>query len=189
MYHYNSFANHLTYSILVTYSSNIVLKVVVLNIRIIFLVTLFHLLVLPLNTFSQALILSPEEREYLINNPEIGLVGPAHIQPYIIQNNDKRFSGIVPDYLESISKLLNTKIFIKEIAPTGKHFEIATSKDFYGVAITLNAEQVKKQFFLTKPYFHTPYTVFTNTNSAFPISSEKDLSGKRVAVLKNHFGE
>jgi diguanylate cyclase (GGDEF)-like protein/PAS domain S-box-containing protein len=146
------------------------------------------LLFLLLSMSVDATSFTQKEKLWLKNNLNIGLVAPRYIEPYVLSNFDGTFSGIVPDYLEKISEIIGSRVYIKVLVDAGKGHSLSHEEGFYGHATLVDSLMIRKMHSLTNSYMKTPLNIFTSHKSKIKIQTHKDLEGKKVAVLKGHLG-
>lgn len=132
---------------------------------------------------SPVVTLTPEEKEWLIANPEI-TVGTYDWEPFIGANNQGEATGIVGDYLKLLSdrtglNFKNVGGFFSEIYDMFKANEIDLIPAAY-----FNEERTKIGLF-SEPYLKVLeylYVLEDNQN----INGFEDLNNKRLAVTDNY---
>lgn len=129
--------------------------------------------------------LTKEEKDWLKKNPEIKLTMPAYQEPVFFVKNGKA-QGIIPDIANEIFKNIGHKI---SLVPIEKNFSVLLDLDksgIYGSATVVDKESYKESLVFTQPYYETLLNIFVHKDNANNIISKKNLSGKRVAIMKNH---
>ena len=131
--------------------------------------------------------LTQEEREWLRENPHIRLATLTNQPPFSMMDWDGNHTGMLADILTLLSNAIGQKIEPKlvENIVSDTH-EVAKEKGIYGSASILNTSRHANEYLLTDPYFTTPFYIYATAKNRSEISRPADLSGKRVAVPRNH---
>jgi len=81
------------------------------------------------NSSQLQLELTPEEQVWLAEHPDIALGAPTSYPPFVIKKNDGTHVGVLVDYLEEVSQLLNHRIRIHIEDPWVKVQEKAENRE------------------------------------------------------------
>ena len=131
--------------------------------------------------------LSPGERTWLKNHPNITLGYTDAFEPEIIANPDGTYSGMVVDILEKLNKKLGTDFGLR-IYSIPQLLENAKAKKVGGILNILPEYADKLGLLKTRTYWPSYAAVFARKDVSF--EKPDDLSGKRVAVVdKVYFTE
>jgi two-component system sensor histidine kinase EvgS len=132
-------------------------------------------------------ILTPEEKAWLRENPHIRLATTIDQPPYSMMDVNGRHTGIQADIFEHLSNAIGQKVETEPI----KHPELAThgvtkEDGIYGHATILKSSSHANEYLLTDPFMVTAFTIYVTVERRNEIRQAADLSGKRVAILRNH---
>lgn len=157
------------------------------NILLLCIVFFLHL-VTPLNVFAEdsRIDLTPEEREWLQDNPEIKLITPANQPPFSMVDANGNHSGMLADILSILGDAIGQKIFAELVLDnvTDPH-ERAGELGIYGVASILDFSSNAHKYLLTKPYYSPPISIYTTKENPQRIQNKANLEGKKVVILRN----
>jgi two-component system sensor histidine kinase EvgS len=131
--------------------------------------------------------LSDEEKAWLRENPHIRLATTIDQPPYSMMDVNGRHTGIIAEIFEHLSNAIGQKVETEPI----KHPELAThgvtkEDGIYGHATILKSSSHANEYLLTDPFMLTAFTIYVTVERRNEIRQAADLSGKRVAILRNH---
>ena len=134
-------------------------------------------------------ILTPEEKAWLRENPHIRLTALIDQPPYSMMDVNGKHTGILADVLEHLSNAIGQKVEPELI----KHPDLATHEvtkedGIYGNTTILKSSSHANEYLFTDPFMVTAFTIYVTVKSRNEIRQAADLSGKRVAILRNHRG-
>jgi PAS domain S-box-containing protein len=131
--------------------------------------------------------LTPEEHAWLIENPLIKLATLTNQPPFSMIDNDGNHTGMLADILTRLSDVIGQKIVpeLVENIVSDTHM-VAKKSGIYGSASILNTSRHANEYLLTDPYIMTPFYIYATTKNRSEIRQPANLTGKRVAVPRNH---
>jgi PAS domain S-box-containing protein len=129
--------------------------------------------------------LSYKERDWLLNHPEFSLGDDFAWPPYVFQNDKGEFSGIASGYLDLIEDRLGLTFEPEYGLNWSEVLEKIKNKSLDVLPAVAYSEERASYLDFTKPYFRSPIVIATRKDGAF-VDSLKDLSGKRVGVVKSY---
>ena len=146
----------------------------------------FYLLFIFFNTilFASGIELTKKEKIWLKQNPHIKLTALTGQPPLVIIDKNGKHTGVLADIFNILSDNIGQKIELVPIK-TDIH-KAAKQKGFYGFSTVFKTPKHNREYLFTKEYLSTPFIIFTKDQNIDKIKSEKDLRGKRVALMKNH---
>ena len=146
---------------------------------------LFLLSMLIGSTLHADIHLTKDEQAWLSRH-EIKLLVAVGFEPIVIQQQDK-LTGILPDYINELSQIINKKI---ELVPyeSGRMSipEALENYDVIGSTTVLNNQMFNDKLVYTNPYMFSPLVFFSNKKMKNQIKNKQDLVGKRIAVVKKN---
>ncbi|MDH3972949.1 MAG: transporter substrate-binding domain-containing protein [Deltaproteobacteria bacterium] len=132
---------------------------------------------------SPQVTLTQEEQAWLKSHPQITLGFTPEIEPLIIEAEDGTLSGLLTDIYEELEKLTGLKVNI-EIDAWPATIKKAKQGKIDGLLVAAPSLAKSMGFPHSKTLAKGTPAIFARTDTTFNINSEKDLIGKRVAVLK-----
>ena len=134
-------------------------------------------------TFNNSL--TKEEKEYLQKKKKILMCVLPDWLPFEQIDQNGKHKGIGADFMKIISKDIDTPI---ELLPTKEWSEslnnIRQRKcDILPVAMEIPSRKESMNF--TKPYVTEPFVIATKSDKFF-IKNEKELSNKKIGIVKNY---
>ena len=131
--------------------------------------------------------LTAEEQAWLRENPHIRLATLTNQPPFSMMDAARNHTGILADILallsDAIGQQIETELVESVVSDT---HEVAKEEGIYGSASILKTSRHGKEYLLTEPVITTPYYIYTTKKNRHEIRRPADLSGKRVAVPRNH---
>jgi PAS domain S-box-containing protein len=149
---------------------------------------LFCTLILTLLCFSSAALaaepvkieLTPKEKTWLAEHPEITLGTATSYPPFVIKRDDGRLEGVLVDYLEVVSQALNQKIRLHVDDPWSKVQEKAEKGEIDGLAIGAESPGRAVLYHQTEPLLKTYFSAFARSKGEHNIQQFSDLDGLRI---------
>ncbi|MFW5730961.1 MAG: transporter substrate-binding domain-containing protein, partial [Desulfonatronovibrionaceae bacterium] len=125
------------------------------------------------------LVLTPEERQWLDEHPDITLGSTLDFPPAVIIDAQGGLSGVLPGYMDRINSLLNTDIKLK-VGPWPDIVQEAENRTIDGLASSIRTESRSEHFLFTQPVSHAYYYIYTYLQRLDEFQNLADLRGKRV---------
>jgi len=134
---------------------------------------------------TRSISLLKQEREWLKQHKTLHVAFDADYPPVVFSAPDGTIDGICADYLKEISAMLDIK-FKPARQPVSNMSEsnIHHKKPAFYAAISPTTE-LKKCLKFTEPYQVFPIVIVTREEVPY-IGNLTDLTGKQIAVVKNH---
>ncbi|AZN35175.1 ATP-binding protein [Iodobacter ciconiae] len=128
--------------------------------------------------------LTPEEKIWIKNNKNIKYSAYSDFYPFLFKTNPtSKPTGIAVDILDKIERLTGLKFI--EVNQSGIHNSLSFSGDTTDIIpIMAMSEERKKEMFFSPPYIQSLWGIITRSDNK-NIRSVNDLSGKKVAFIKN----
>lgn len=151
-----------------------------------YLVTLFFILCLHVNTFANtAITFTPEEKQWLATHKTI-LAGIDHnFAPFEFVDKKGNLQGITADYLAELSRILGVEFDITKEKNWNAVNEFAKQGKVDIIPCIVSTDQRRKYLNFTDPYLSFPMVIVTNKNTGF-VNGIKELENKAVAVIDNY---
>jgi len=131
--------------------------------------------------------LSKKEKIWLRNRDFISFSVPVGHEPYIIENGDGSFSGIIPDFIKYISRGIGTEIRLAAFknGSVDGH-DLVKDKKLYGRSVIFDNSKNRERYLITSPYMNVQVNLVARKDKVLSINSKKDLEGRKVAVFANN---
>ncbi|MBB5022876.1 transporter substrate-binding domain-containing protein [Desulfurispira natronophila] len=127
--------------------------------------------------------LTPEERQWLDDHPDITLGSTLDFPPAVMKDAQGRFTGVLPAYMDMLNRLLDTDIQLK-VGPWPDIVQEANNRTIDGLASSMRLESRSSHFLFTQPVSHAYYYIYTYLQRLDEFQNLADLHGKRVAYQK-----
>jgi len=127
--------------------------------------------------------LTDKEKAWLKAHPEITLGFTSEIEPLIVVAEDGTPSGLLVDIYDEFEAITGLKVKI-EIDVWSAAIEKAKQGETDGLLVAAPSLAKSMGLLHSKTLAKGTPAIFARTNAPFDINSEKDLLGKRVAILK-----
>ena len=131
----------------------------------------------------QQIDLTAEERAWLKAHPEITLGFTSEIEPTVIVGEDGALSGVLVDVYDELEKMTGLKVKI-EIDTWPAVIEKAKDGELDGILVSSSVLAKSIGLLHSQRLIKGTHVIFARSDAPFEIHNEKDLIGKRVAVLK-----
>ena len=132
---------------------------------------------------KQGILLSPAEKAWLAEHPEITLGFTSEVEPLVIMSEDGKLSGILIDIYKELEALTGIKVNI-ELDPWSSAIRKAKNGETDGLLVTPSSLAESIGLIPTNYLTVATPTVFVKKDAPFEINSEQDLEGKKISVLK-----
>ena len=131
--------------------------------------------------------LTAEEQAWLRENSHIRLATLTNQPPFSMMDADGNHTGILADILELLSEAIGQKIESELVnhATSATH-EVAKEEGIYGSASILKTSRHANAYLFSDAFMETPFFIYATTKNRNEIRQPADLSGKRVALPRNH---
>jgi two-component system sensor histidine kinase EvgS len=129
--------------------------------------------------------LTTKEREWLDEHPVILAASDPDWPPVEYLDRDKKFTGMAADYIELVEQRLGIRIEVVPHKTWSQSLESAREQKVSLLTAAASTPDRDKYLSFTKPYLELPASIIINDDTR-GISNMDDLSGKRVAVVKNY---
>ena len=132
--------------------------------------------------FSETeLILSPDEKLWLAQHPELRLGVIASRLPFEALSSERKQEGIASDYANWLEKTLGIRFVAHPVPDTGLHLPFGEGKlDVHLSAV--DTPESRKTMLFTRPYLELPLVLFMMNDAPF-VNGLQDMKGKRVAAV------
>ena len=132
--------------------------------------------------FSETeLLLSPDEKLWLAQHPELRLGVIASRLPFEALSSERKQEGIASDYANWLEKTLGIRFVAHPVPDTGLHLPCGEGKlDVHLSAV--DTPESRKTMLFTRPYLELPLVLFMMNDAPF-VNGLQDMKGKRVAAV------
>lgn len=131
--------------------------------------------------------LTPQEREFLKQNPTIRIAPTPSYPPFEYWTPDDRFQGVVSSYLDRFESELGIEFEMIQTESWDDNLEKLKKREIDAVSLIVPWTD-RDYVSVSEPYISYPSMIFVRSNQAGDLSL-KDLAGKRVAVPDSYTGE
>lgn len=128
-------------------------------------------------------LLTPAERAWLAQHPEIVLGVGEEWAPSVVKNANGRFGGFAFDHLDLLNRKLGTHIRL-EVGPWHAMVEKAETGRLAGLNLSAPVEQRKAHFLFTQTFNAIHYFIYLRTGEPAPRAGLDGLRGRRIGYLK-----
>ncbi|MDG4594823.1 MAG: transporter substrate-binding domain-containing protein [Candidatus Contendobacter sp.] len=128
-------------------------------------------------------LLTPAERAWLAEHPEIVLGVGEEWAPAVVKDADDRFGGFAFDHLDLLNRKLGTHIRL-EAGPWRAMVEKAETGRIAGLNLSAPLEARKAQFLFTQSFHAVQYFIYLRAGEPAPRAGLDGLRGRRVGYLK-----
>ncbi|MDH4318534.1 MAG: transporter substrate-binding domain-containing protein, partial [Desulfobulbaceae bacterium] len=129
--------------------------------------------------------LTAEEREWLDKHPDIKFAATADLPPFSMEKEGKHV-GIMADLIAEVSRILGHEIELEPYATMPESMLHVKDHGFFGHGAVLKTPDREEQFFLTDPYYYTPFYLITTKSNMEKLKVANDLRGKKIAIPTGH---
>ncbi len=134
--------------------------------------------------YTPKIELTPAQKAWLAEHPDIVLGTTTEYQPMAIKRADGTHYGMLLDIYEQINQVLNTNIRIHVEDPWATVQEKASKREFDGLALGGRDPSRKVLYNPTDAILSTYFSVFGRNRDEFIIKSFSDLEGLRIGYKK-----
>lgn len=129
--------------------------------------------------------LTKKEREWLDEHPVILAASDPDWRPVEYLDRDKRFTGMAADYIKLVEQRLGIRIEVVPHETWSQSLQSARERKVSLLTAAASTPDRENYLSFTKPYLELPASIMVN-NDVRGVSNLSDLSGKRVAVVKDY---
>ncbi|MBS1225685.1 MAG: Signal transduction histidine kinaselike protein, partial [Proteobacteria bacterium] len=127
--------------------------------------------------------LTPAERAWLAQHPDIVLGIGEEWAPAVVKDADGRFGGFAFDHVALLNRKLGTHIRL-EAGPWHAIVEGAEAGRLAGLTLSAPVEARKAHFLFTQPFHAVQYFIYLRTGQSMPDDGINGFRGQRVGYLK-----
>ena len=128
-------------------------------------------------------LLTPAERAWLAEHPDIVLGVGEEWAPAVVKDANGRFAGFAFDHVELLNAKLGTH-FRLQAGPWHTLVEAAETRRIAGLTLTMPLEARKAHFLFTQPFHAVQYFIYLRTGQPLPNNGISGFRGQRVGYLK-----
>lgn len=128
-------------------------------------------------------LLTPAERAWLAEHPEIVLGIGEDWAPAVVRDANGRFAGFAFDHVDLLNRKLGTNLRL-EAGPWPTMVEKAETGRLAGLNLSAPVEQRKAHFLFTQPFHTVQYFIYLRTGQSVPSDGFDGFRGQRVGYLK-----
>lgn len=137
-----------------------------------------------LNINNNIELLSPKERQWLVDHKDIKLAATTGFEPFLIVDKNQSQSGIYIDIMHAINQVLGSNIAIQIQPLSDMDAAIKNGSAAGAIGITVAGAKVRN-LQLSATIFNASSAIFKRRDASFSIDSLEDLHGKRILTLNN----
>ena len=133
----------------------------------------------------KALLLSPEEKAWLTDHPEITIAFDGDYAPYSFQNDKGEFIGIAVDVARELAGRVGVHLKVYPEGVWDRLYAAAQQQDVDVIATLVRRPEREEWFEFTRPYISIAQYVITRKGNN-DIRTRNQLAGKTVALVKGY---
>jgi signal transduction histidine kinase/ABC-type amino acid transport substrate-binding protein len=130
--------------------------------------------------FGAEISLTPEEKVWLREHPDIKLGAPTSYPPLVIKDTKGTYTGMLIDLFKVISQRLNSNIRLHFDDSWKSIQEQAKNREIDGLAAGGRSSSRKEHLNSTETLYSTYHYIFARTNDQLKLNSVKNLEGMRI---------
>lgn len=131
--------------------------------------------------------MTQEEAEFVARSPEVVLGVDPEFMPLVVPRGDGSVDGLGPEVLALIEQRTGLR-FRVALAPWAETARKAEALQLDGVLLAQALADDQARFDFSRPYLRSVLAVVVKRGQASRLHRPDDLRGKRMAVLRDHFG-
>ncbi|MBT4139836.1 MAG: transporter substrate-binding domain-containing protein, partial [Candidatus Latescibacteria bacterium] len=136
-------------------------------------------------SFAQAVVLTPEEKQWVEAHPAIQLGSDAYCEPLEFIDEMGVHKGMTADYVALLKERLNLNLVSSPVLPWRVVLEKAQSRDLDVLTCAASTPQREQYLKFTKPYLNCPIVVFARWD-ATPLTDLNNLMDVPVGVVNGY---
>ncbi|UZE96464.1 ATP-binding protein [Alkalimarinus alittae] len=129
--------------------------------------------------------LTPEERLWLQNHPDIVLSGDIFWPPFEFIDDDGNYAGMVSDIIKLIESRLDYRFDIDHKDNWNETLESLVDREIGGITAIAKTPQREELMLFSEPYFSFPIVLVIREGMGF-ITDLRELKNERVGVVKGY---
>ena len=129
--------------------------------------------------------LSPEEKAWLKDHPEITIAFDGDYAPYSFQNDKGEFIGIAVDVARELARRAGIQLKIYPEGVWDRLYAAAQKREVDVIATLVLRPERREWFAFTRPYLSIAQYILTRKDND-DIRSREQLAGKTVALVKGY---
>lgn len=130
------------------------------------------------------LALTPEENDWLAENPEVSFTGDPNWLPYEAFNKEGEYIGIVSSHLKLISELTGLRFKMSPSKTWTESTQKAKNNEVDILSETDDSD-LKSHLNFTRPYLSNPIVIAMRFNENY-VEKIEDIADKRIALIKDY---
>lgn len=139
---------------------------------------------LPYTTNNKTLDLTSEEKAWLKNNPIITIGEAPTFEPLLIEQDNGRITGIIPDLYDEISH--RTGLTFKYVSNNWQDtISTLKNKELDVIGVMNSGIAQSNKFISIKSPFNLYTTAFAKKNSGIILNQDEDIDGLRIVYTKD----
>ena len=138
-----------------------------------------------INFLATDLMLTPLEKKWIQEHPDIVIAFDGDYAPYSFKNDNGSFEGIAVDFANEIAKKTGLTFKVHPDGVWKKIYKDAFNGKIDVVATMMIQPDRKKSFNFTNPYISLSYYVITQKRNN-DINHHNKIRNKKVALVKNY---
>jgi len=133
----------------------------------------------------RALKLTPDEKAWLSNHPQIRLAVDIDWAPFEFIDDQNRYQGMAADYIRLVEKQLGINLAVDTQRPWPQMVEAVKNRDLDAFSLVVRTPQRDEFVNFTKPYISFPMVIVTRDDEAF-IDGIDALRKRSVVVVESY---
>ncbi|MFC1769801.1 transporter substrate-binding domain-containing protein [Nitrospirota bacterium] len=129
--------------------------------------------------------LTPREKAWLMDHPEITIAFDGQYAPYSFQDESEDFHGIAVDFANELAARAGLKLNIYKEGNWQKLYAAAQSREVDVIATLVLRPERHKHFKFTTPYISLAQFIITRKDYT-SINNKQDIAGKTLALVKGY---
>ncbi|MBW1783682.1 MAG: transporter substrate-binding domain-containing protein [Deltaproteobacteria bacterium] len=129
--------------------------------------------------------LSPEEKVWLKEHPEITMAFDGDYAPYSFQNEQSEFNGIAVDVARELARRVGIKLNVYREGTWEQLYDAAQKREVDVIATLVLRPERQEWFTFTRPYISIAQYIITRKENG-GIRTREQIAGKTVAVVKGY---
>ena len=137
------------------------------------------------STQVSRLILSEKEKQWLKNNRQISFAGNPNWLPFEAFDKNRKYIGIVSEYIKEIEKLLLVDFQPKQTATWLETIELAKKGKIDVISDSINSEFMIENYTPIGSYLNAPIVIVMRDTQEF-VNDLSDISDKKIALIEGY---
>jgi len=129
--------------------------------------------------------LTPDEKSWIKNHPEISIAFDGDFAPYSFQNAEGEFLGIAVDFAQELASRLGLKLRIYPDGTWKNLYQAGQQRKLDVIATLVQRPERDQWFSFTSPYLSLALYIIT-TNDSTGIKTREDIAGKKLALVEGY---